>query len=202
MSPLAGARRQVLAFDRLVDEGMATHLRGRRPVDVVMYGASFVGDHGLIWMGVAGLQALRRRDRPWGRPLARAVLGLAAESAVVNGPVKWMFRRARPVSSLPRPHHLRQPRSSSFPSGHASAAFFGAALLRNGDPWWPVYYGLAVVVATSRAHVRIHHASDVVGGAVVGAALGELTRRLVPLDGPATTIVPSPSGSGGTGPVE
>ncbi|MGH3472390.1 MAG: phosphatase PAP2 family protein [Nocardioidaceae bacterium] len=37
-------------------------------------------------------------------------------------------------------------------------------------------------MAASRVHVRIHHASDVVGGALIGALLGELTRRLLPCD--------------------
>ncbi|MBV1892947.1 MAG: phosphatase PAP2 family protein, partial [Ilumatobacteraceae bacterium] len=33
-------------------------------------------------------------------------------------------------------------------------------------------------VGISRAYVRIHHASDVVGGVVVGAVLGILGRRM------------------------
>jgi len=37
------------------------------------------------------------------------------------------------------------------------------------------------VVSASRVHVRIHHASDIAGGAAVGAALGFLIKRLVPL---------------------
>jgi undecaprenyl-diphosphatase len=82
---------------------------------------------------------------------------------------------------MDRPLRLRQPLTSSFPSGHATAAFFGAALLRDGDPLWPLYYAVAVIVAASRVHVKIHHASDVIAGAALGAGLGELTRRLVPV---------------------
>jgi undecaprenyl-diphosphatase len=186
LPPTLAAR--VTRFDDAVDGIVEGRLRGRSVLDRVFYGASAAGDHGLVWMGLAGVQALRHRRDDWPRPLARAVVGLAAESALVNGPVKWMFRRERPVHVGPRPLHLRRPRTSSFPSGHASAAFFGAALLRDGDPWWPAYYALAVVVAGSRLHVRIHHASDVVGGVVVGTLLGELTRRLVPVPG-------SPSGT-------
>ncbi len=171
-------------FDVAVDRWFEKRARGRRAVDAVMYGASAVGDHGLLWMGLALLQTARRRDRRARRRLLRAWAGLMAESAVVNGPVKWMFRRTRPLHEGPRPRRLRQPRTSSFPSGHASSAFFGAALLRDGDPWWPLYYVAAGVVAASRVHVKIHHASDVVGGAVIGAALGELARRLVPLESP------------------
>ena len=46
---------------------------------------------------------------------------------------------------------------------------------------WPIYYAVAGIVASSRVHVRMHHASDVVAGAALGAALGELARAAVPL---------------------
>lgn len=171
-------------LDHAVDAWFQAHLRGRRGADAVMYAASALGDHGAIWLGLAAVQAARRQraGQPWKRGVVRAGVGLAAESALVNGPVKWVFRRSRPVQDSPRPLHLRQPRTSSFPSGHASAAFFGAALLRDDDPLWPLYYAVAVVVATSRVHVRIHHASDVIGGALIGIALGEAARRLFPLE--------------------
>jgi undecaprenyl-diphosphatase len=167
-------------FDTAVDDWFEAHLRGRPAVDRLMYAASAVGDHGLIWLALAAVQAVRRPYH-WQRPLLRVGAGLGIESALVNGPVKWLFRRTRPVHEGPRPLHLRRPLTSSFPSGHASAAFFGAALLRDGDAWWPLYYAVAVVVAASRIHVKIHHASDVVAGAAIGATLGELTRRAVPV---------------------
>ncbi len=168
-------------FDMEVDNWFEAHLRGRPAIDRLMYTASAVGDHGIVWLALAVLQGVRRPCH-WQRPLLRVAGGLGVESALVNGPVKWLFRRTRPVHEGPRPLHLRQPLTSSFPSGHASAAFFGAALLRDGDPWWPLYYGVAVVVAASRIHVKIHHASDVIGGAVIGATLGEMTRRAVPVE--------------------
>lgn len=168
-------------FDDAVDRWFDDHLRGKQTADAVMYAASAVGDHGIIWLALALVQAARRRRAGWRRPLIRACAGLGIESALVNGPVKWLFRRSRPVYEGPRPRYLRTPRTSSFPSGHATAAFFGAALLRDDDPAWPLYYGLAVVVAASRIHVRIHHASDVIGGAAIGILLGELARGLVPV---------------------
>jgi undecaprenyl-diphosphatase len=191
----AGPAAGVAAFDEAVDEAIGRLLRDRTVADRIMYTASALGDHGLLWMLLAGAQAARRRRGDWRRPLLRALIGLGAESALVNGPVKWMFRRDRPVQSGPRPMHLRQPRTSSFPSGHASAAFFGAALLRDDDPWWPVYYVVAVVVAASRVHVRIHHASDVVGGAVVGIVLGEAARALAPVRRQAGAAFPSVGGA-------
>ncbi len=180
-------------FDDLVDRWFEAHLRHHRTVDAVMYGATAAGDHGIVWLGLALLQAGRRRSG-WQRPLLRAAIGLGVESAVVNGPVKFMFRRTRPVHDGPRPLHLRTPRTSSFPSGHACAAFFGAALLRDGDPLWPLYYALAVVVAASRIHVKIHHASDVIGGVTVGILLGELARRMVPVEPFGSLPAAAPAG--------
>jgi membrane-associated phospholipid phosphatase len=100
----------------------------------------------------------------------------------VNIGVKSLFRRSRPVVSEPRPFPLRIPLTSSFPSGHATSAFCAATLLADGDPHLaPLYFGAATVVALSRIHVRIHHASDVVGGMAVGLLLGQLGKRIAPL---------------------
>jgi undecaprenyl-diphosphatase len=170
-------------FDDAVDAWFQTHLRGRGAADAVMYGASAVGDHGVIWLGLAVVQAGLRHSRgqPWKRGLVRTGAALGVESALVNGPVKWLFRRTRPIHDGARPLHVRRPRTSSFPSGHATSAFLGAALLRDDDPAWPLYYVVAVIVASSRVHVRVHHASDVIGGALIGIALGEVARRVFPL---------------------
>jgi undecaprenyl-diphosphatase len=175
-------------FDMAVDAWFDAHLRGRPALDRVMYSASAVGDHGLVWLVLAVIQAARRQGG-WPRPLLLVAGGLGLESAVVNGPVKWLFGRTRPIHVGPRPLRLRTPRTSSFPSGHASAAFFGAAMLRDGDRWWPLYYAVALVVASSRIHVKIHHASDVIAGAALGAALGELARRLVSVAGERAAAV-------------
>lgn len=194
-------------FDRGVDEWFERHLRPRRAANATFYAASALGDHGMVWLLLAGAQAVRRgHPRPgvapttteeWRRAMMRAMVGLGVESALVNGPIKWLFRRERPAHEGPRPLHLRQPRTSSFPSGHATAAFFGAALLRDGDPIWPLYYAVAVIVAASRVHVRIHHASDVVGGVAIGIGLGELARRWFPVPRPkggALVEPPPPAG--------
>jgi undecaprenyl-diphosphatase len=176
------------AFDRRVDQAFTDYLRGRRPFDAVMYGASALGDHGILWLALAAVQSARRRaagEQRW-RSFVRLGIGIGIESALVNGPVKMIFRRTRPVGGPASTWYLRQPRTSSFPSGHATSAFCAAALLRDGDGLWPLYYAAAVLVAASRVHVRIHYASDVAAGALIGAALGELARHLAPLDVPSS----------------
>lgn len=165
-------------WDSAVDSYFEAHLRGCRPLDLVMYAASAAGDHSMGWIALAGVEGWRAGQG--GRALLRGVAAFGAESVLVNGLVKLAFRRRRPESTGPRPLPLRIPRTSSFPSGHASAAFFAAALLRDGAPA-PLVYLAAATVASSRVHVGMHHASDVVAGAIVGAALGEVARHLFPL---------------------
>ncbi len=110
---------------------------------------------------------------------------------LVNGLIKSLFRRTRPPWDHQRTIRLRRPRTSSFPSGHATSAFSAAGLLAEDDVLWPLYYAIAVIVASSRVYVRVHHASDVVAGAAIGIALGRIGRKLVPLP-PAPHIVAEP----------
>ena len=75
---------------------------------------------------------------------------------------------------------VRAPKTSSFPSGHTLAAFCsGAVLSRPGDRAGNAFlYGAPRSIGVSRIHLRAHHASDVVGGVVIGTALGLVVRRL------------------------
>lgn len=179
LRPPPGISGRVAEFDANVDRFFDDHLRGRPAADRLFYAASALGDHGLIWLILAGVRGLRSGEQL--RAAARAAAGVGIESVVVNGPVKLLFRRSRPLHEGVRPRNLRTPRTSSFPSGHATSAFCAAGLLSEDDPLWPAYYAIALVVAWSRVHVKIHHASDVVAGMAIGAVFGHLGRRLSPL---------------------
>lgn len=164
-------------FDVTVERAFDA-VRGKPLVDRVFYTASELGNHSLIWHLLATAQGVRRGGDLAGTIRLATIMGL--ESAIVNGPVKSMFRRQRPVHDGPRPFQLRQPRTSSFPSGHASAAAVFAVVAGEDDPLAPAYAVLATLVGASRVHVRIHHPSDVVGGAAVGVALGLALRAWWP----------------------
>lgn len=170
--------RQVGRFDRAVDAAFERHLRHRTVPDRVFYTASALGDFSLVWHLVAAARALRSPADE--RASARLAAALAVESVAVNWGIKSLFRRARPSWEQHRPRRLRKPRSSSFPSGHASSGFLAASLLAERSRTPLAWYALAAVVASSRVHVRIHHASDVVGGALLGLAAGRLVRRVWP----------------------
>ncbi len=175
-----GPRRAVARFDDRV-EAQIGRLRGNRVLDRTMYAASAAGEFSLIWHALAWALVLLPTHAV--HDAVRVSTILVGESILVNLGIKQLVRRSRPVwtSEEARPHKLRTPRSTSFPSGHASAAFTAAGVLTSGgDHLWPLYYGLAVIVATSRCYVRIHHASDVLAGALLGTGLALVANHVWP----------------------
>ncbi|WP_419847203.1 phosphatase PAP2 family protein [Candidatus Poriferisocius sp.] len=165
------------AFDEAVEQLFA-RLRGNPVADRVFYTASELGNFSILWHALAWAGATSKKGR---RRALRVSVALAVESALVNGPIKSAFNRSRPLAEHDHPHRLRQPLTSSFPSGHASAAVVAAALLSESrHRRWP-FWAAASVVAASRVHVRIHHASDVVVGALVGAVIARLFKKIWPL---------------------
>lgn len=169
----------VAQFDERAD-AMLERLRGRRVPDVVFRTASHLGDFSLIWHVIGLLRACFGGRRARRQAIALSLL-LGAESLIVNQGVKRLVRRERPTTHGDERLTVRRPTTSSFPSGHASSATFAASVLCRWDraPWCALWRLLALIVATSRGYVRIHHASDVVGGAVVGLLFARLARRLV-----------------------
>jgi undecaprenyl-diphosphatase len=171
--------RAIVAFDAAAERRFEQTFRGHPVADRVFFTASSLGDFSILWHVVgAGRAVVQPSFRPAARRLAVA---LAVESLVVNWGVKSLVRRARPGGHHVRPHRLRRPRTSSFPSGHATSGFLAATLLSEGSRAPLGWYAVASVVAASRVHVRIHHASDVVAGAAMGLAAGRLVRRRWPL---------------------
>lgn len=169
----------IAAFDDRVDAWF-DKVRGHPFWDRLFYTASALGEFGLIWV-IFGLLRALRGGKLNERAAVRAIVATGIESVLVNVVMKSFFRRRRPLRHREHPLPFREPLSSSFPSGHATAAFCGATLLSDGDPLWPLYYAVAIVVAASRVHVKIHHASDVVGGAIIGRVLGLIGKRIAPL---------------------
>jgi undecaprenyl-diphosphatase len=170
-------------FDDAVDAAWGRALRGKPAADWVFYLASELGDFSVIWLILAAVDGLRSDEDA--DASIRLSLLLLAESILVNQGIKRLVNRPRPPVVEPRPHHVRRPLTSSFPSGHASSAAAAAAIFSERHPRRaPLYYGLAAVVATSRVHVQVHHASDVVAGALIGTAFARVAKRVWPA--PAT----------------
>ena len=169
------------AFDERVDR-LFEPLRGNPAVDAAATVVTGIGDHGWLWTGVAVWRG--RRSGPARRAALRGLGVAGVSAAVVNAGFKQVVGRDRPDRSDLRISNggvpVREPRSSSFPSGHTLAAFTAATVLgRPGDRTGNVLlYTAAGLIGASRIHLRAHHASDVVGGVVIGTALGLAVRRL------------------------
>jgi undecaprenyl-diphosphatase len=170
------------AFDRRVDE-LLEHLRGHPLADLLFTNTTHIADFSLIWHGIGIVRGIAK-----GRPDQVIVLAalLGAESLIVNQGLKRLFGRKRPTDTGDERFTIREPLTSSFPSGHASAAAFAATTLigwdgRRSIPLWGT---IAATVALSRPYVRIHHASDIVGGVVVGTVMGLAAKRVFRRLGP------------------
>jgi undecaprenyl-diphosphatase len=147
----------------------------RSPVlDKFMYQLSSAADHSLLWHMAGAVRGLRDDDL---EGTARFSAALGVESAVTNGPIKMLFERMRPLpyEQVEFRYGLRRPITSSFPSGHATAAFCAATLMGGGPGW----YLAASVVGFTRVYVRLHYASDVIAGAALGTVLGLSMRPFV-----------------------
>ncbi|MDQ1510361.1 MAG: hypothetical protein QOG50_2205 [Actinomycetota bacterium] len=166
-------REAIVRWDRAIDRAVD---RTRSPVlDGVVYRLSSAADHSLLWCLCGTLSAISRGDDVG--YAVRFLGAMSVESLLTNGVVKTAFKRVRPAeyADILFSHGLHRPITSSFPSGHATAAFCAAKLLGGGTGW----YTLAAAVASTRVYVRLHHASDVAAGAAFGLVLGSALRRLV-----------------------
>jgi undecaprenyl-diphosphatase len=165
-------REQIKRIDDAVDRAF-DRVRGPN-LDGIVYRLSSAADHGLLWHLSGAARALVRHDAQWE---ARYASAMAVESLLTNGVIKTAFGRVRPAdyADIEWRHGLHRPITSSFPSGHATAAFCAATLLGGGPGW----YALASAVAASRVYIRLHHASDVAAGAAIGLAMGLAFRRFV-----------------------
>jgi len=174
---LARANKAVADFDAAV-ERRVDRRRGHPTLDKVMYAASELGDNSLLWHLMGTARALAPDRQPIHATRLSTIIGL--ESLLVNGVIKSFVRRHRPPWEGERPHYLRRPRTSSFPSGHASSAATMFGVLSQRDPLWPLYLVVGATVASSRVYVKVHHPSDVVAGVLLGTALAALARRVWP----------------------
>jgi undecaprenyl-diphosphatase len=134
-----------------------------------------------LWHLVGIIRAVADTSRVKQALILSALMGV--ESLLLNQGIKPFFKRERPTVKGDSRFKIRKPRTSSFPSGHASSAFFAAVVLTrwSSGPAIAVWFVFAVIVATSRVAVRIHHATDIFAGALIGTAMGLLAHLAISL---------------------
>lgn len=93
--------------------------------------------------------------------------------------LKLLVGRARPCHEMPTAHLLVGcTASGSFPSNHVLNLFGQSTLIAARWRWLAVpAFLVASIVAFSRVYVGVHYPTDVLGGALIGAASGWLISR-------------------------
>lgn len=146
-------------------------------LDLLMPKLTMLGDGGAVWLLAAGGMLCTRKYRRQGLILLAA---LAAGVLVGNVCLKNLIARPRPcwldnsVRLL-----VSSPTDYSFPSGHTLSSAIGAAVLTKTDRrfgWAAI--PIAAVIAFSRLYLFVHYPSDILAGAVLGAAIGLAAHRI------------------------
>jgi undecaprenyl-diphosphatase len=160
----------VIGLDHRLERWVVQHRA--EPFDTFFVALSHIGSYGIVWLTLAVLTVWLTR-----RPIVLPLVVIAyVGSSVVSDLIKLAVDRPRPVD-----HPLvREPTSSSFPSGHATTSFACAATLAPFVPRHavPVLYVLAAAIAYSRVYVGVHYPLDVLGGAALGFLFATALRRL------------------------
>lgn len=127
--------------------------------------------HGEIWILLALALLSFRKTRRQGEAAACA---LVYDVIACNLLLKPLFNRIRPFILNPAIALLtRPPADASFPSGHTAASFAAVFALKcSGSPLWKPALGLAAAIAFSRLYLYVHWPTDVLCGALLGAAAG------------------------------
>jgi undecaprenyl-diphosphatase len=180
LSPEQPGHRSLLVEIQSLDEAVyaAVASTSTPTLDRAMRRLSIAANYSRL--SIASSAVLALAGGPRGR--RAAVTGLAcvaATSATANLLVKPFGRRHRPdrvAEEVPVARQVPMPGTRSFPSGHTAAAVAFASGVASVIPLAGLpLHALAALVGYSRVHTGVHYPGDVIAGAVLGAAVAEVT---------------------------
>ena len=160
----------ITTWDFAILDWIQAHLRCGA-ADQFFSTITHLADGGVFWILLAVVLLVIPKTRRFGLALA---LALVLDGIFCNGLLKPLIARARPYQLHPGVQLLIAPPSDySFPSGHTWSAVTGAWVITAANRkfgWWAI--PLAAALAFSRLYLFVHFPSDILSGALIGAALG------------------------------
>ena len=146
-------------------------------LDAVLSALTHLGDSGIVWIVLAVVLLCIPKTRRAGLCV---VCALILDLIFCNLLIKPLLNRPRPFALRQVELLIAAPKDASFPSGHtaASCAATAALFASKSALRWPAL-ALTLVIAFSRLYLYVHFPTDVLGGALVGAACGLAGAALV-----------------------
>jgi len=153
-----------------IDEQLlrALNIAGENPLlDGVLVFLTVLGISYVIVLASVPLWWKGRRD------LGYDVVVLVIVASLFTEVIKLLIDRPRPFEELPDVSTIVSASGPSFPSAHASRAFAVAAIvaIRTSHRYGATSLAIASLISLSRVCLGVHWPTDVLAGALLGAAL-------------------------------
>jgi undecaprenyl-diphosphatase len=109
---------------------------------------------------------------------AALIFATVVIGTIVLAPLKVIFNRPRPYTTLSVITPIDYESGPSFPSGHSERVFALAAVFPSKRSLRVLFpYLLAAAVAFSRVYVGVHYPLDIIVGSIIGLVVGKVTLR-------------------------